>query len=482
VMDPFEPTESRQTPPDRDEPANEPAHEPDQSAVTEPLASVPHERPGLWDLTSETAPTPTDSAQSDWDPSAGELPPALGVSSGPAAGMPPVPDALRSASATPSPSPQPGFWQPTWANPGPMPAMRAPRPSLAPFVAASLIAGLIGGIAGFALADGTRGAMDTNGAITLPTAGGMGSQRADGSIAAIAAAVLPTVVNIEVITGGADGTGSGSIIQSSADGSYILTNNHVIASAANGGTITVTFQDRSRTSARIVGRDPSYDLAVLRIDRGNLPVLAIGDSDDVVVGDSVVAIGSPLGLSGTVTSGIVSALNRAVTAGGRGEASYISAIQTDAAINPGNSGGPLVDAAGRMIGINSAIATLSAGETGSIGLGFAIPMKQARRVVEEIIRTGRSTIPVIGVQLDNRFTGRGAQVLEVDSGGPAQQAGLRSGDIITGVNGVPIENPTEAIVSIRSNAPGDAVTITIRRGGSEQVVEMILGSRPSIQQ
>jgi putative serine protease PepD len=478
MMDPFEPTESRHAT-DRDEPAPGTNGSPDDSHG-EPSGQV---QQGLWQFPNEPASEPGRQPESDpvLAPVDTEDPLFQSTSADPAVG--PTAPTEPTEPTEPTGLAAPAFWQPTWAaTPAPLPPLRAPRPSLVPVVVASLIAGLIGGVAGFALADGTRIATDTNGAISLPVAPGMGSERAEGSIAAIAAAVLPTVVNIEVVTAGADGTGSGSIIQSNADGSYILTNNHVIASAANGGTITVTFQDRSRTSARIVGRDPSYDLAVLRIDRGNLPVLPIGDSGDVVVGDSVVAIGSPLGLSGTVTSGIVSALNRAVTAGGRGEASYISAIQTDAAINPGNSGGPLVDAAGRMIGINSAIATLSAGETGSIGLGFAIPMKQARRVVEEIIRTGRSTIPVIGVQLDNRFTGRGAQVLEVDAGGPAQQAGLRSGDIITGVNGVPVENPTEAIVSIRSNAPGDAVTITIRRGGSEEVVEMILGSRPSIQQ
>lgn len=404
------------------------------------------------------------------------------------------PESRRDEEQTPTPEPaftqpsftKPAFTQPSWtsAYSAPAPQVSKSKPSLVPILAASLLAGLIGGVAGYTLAEGGVAGTGTTSNISLPIIDGVNSERPDGSIASIAAAVLPTVVNIDVEAGSGSGTGSGSVIQSDSKGSYILTNNHVIAGGVNGGTITVTFQDRTSVRARIVGRDPSYDLAVLRIDTPNLPTLAIGDSSKIVVGDAVVAIGSPLGLSGTVTSGIVSALRRPVTAGGSGDASYFSAIQTDAAINPGNSGGPLVNANGQMIGVNSAIATVgnTSGESGSIGLGFAIPMQQAVRVVEEIIKTGKSTIPVIGVQIDSTYDGDGARIAGVENGGPAAGAGLKSGDVITKVNGVPVVDSTEAIVSIRSNAPGDEVTVTIERNGSEREYKITLGSRPSLGQ
>lgn len=399
------------------------------------------------------------------------------------------PEPRRDEEQTPTPAPaftQPAFSQPSWSSSysAPVPPAKKSKPSMVPILAASLLAGLIGGVAGYTLAEGGVAGTDTMNNISLPVINGVNSERPDGSIASIAAAVLPTVVNIDVEAGSGSGTGSGSVIQSDSKGSYILTNNHVIAGGVNGGTITVTFQDRTSVRARIVGRDPSYDLAVLRIDTPNLPTLAIGDSSKIVVGDAVVAIGSPLGLSGTVTSGIISALRRPVTAGGSGDASYFSAIQTDAAINPGNSGGPLVNANGQMIGVNSAIATVgnTSGESGSIGLGFAIPMQQAVRVVEEIIKTGKSTIPVIGVQIDSTYNGDGARVAGVESGGPAAGAGLKPGDVITKVNGVPVVDSTEAIVSIRSNAPGDEVTVTVERNGNEREYKITLGSRPSLGQ
>ena len=202
------------------------------------------------------------------------------------------------------------------------------------------------------------------------------------SIAGVASQVLPSVVSLTVTGSAGSGTGSGFVIRE--DG-YILTNNHVVAGAANGGRIVVTFADETSMRAEIVGRTPVYDLAVVKVDAGSLPVATLGNSDSLVVGDPVLAIGSPLGLSGTVTSGIISALDRPVTAGdAAGDLSFISAIQTDAAINPGNSGGPLVDLKGRVVGVNSSIATLSQGvsQAGSIGLGFAIPISQAARIAE----------------------------------------------------------------------------------------------------
>jgi putative serine protease PepD len=285
------------------------------------------------------------------------------------------------------------------------------------------------------------------------------------------------------------GTGSGFVIRSNG---YILTNNHVVEAAATGGSITVSFQDGTTAPATIVGRDSSYDLAVVKIDKNNLPVLPLGNSNDVVVGDSAIAVGSPLGLSGTVTAGIVSALNRPVTAGGSGggETSFINAIQTDAAINPGNSGGPLLNAGGEVIGINSAIATLGGRQGqqgGSIGVGFAIPVNQARITAEQIIRTGTSTKPVIGVTLDLGYAGPGVRIADgsggqgsgVVPGGPADTAGVRPGDVVTEIDGRPVNGADEFIVAIRAKQPGDTVVLTIDRNGSTSEVTVTLGSETS---
>ncbi|MFA7324720.1 MAG: trypsin-like peptidase domain-containing protein, partial [Candidatus Nanopelagicales bacterium] len=205
----------------------------------------------------------------------------------------------------------------------------------------------------------------------------------------------------------------------------------------------------------------------VKVDKGNLPTVPLGKSSALRVGDSVIALGSPLGLQGTVTSGIVSALNRPVTAGGEGEQSFINAIQTDAAINPGNSGGPLVDGNGAVIGVDSAIASMATGESqaGSIGLGFAIPIDTAKRIADEIIKTGSAKTPVIGVQLDMAFEGPGAKVSSVTSGGAADAAGVKIGDIVTKVNGTAISDGTQLIVTVRSFAPGDRVQLTVSRGG-----------------
>jgi putative serine protease PepD len=196
------------------------------------------------------------------------------------------------------------------------------------------------------------------------------------------------------------------------------------------------------------------------------------------VGDTAIAIGSPLGLQGTVTSGIISALNRPVTAGGSGDAAFIDAIQTDAAINPGNSGGPLVNGSGQVIGINSAIATMGqGGQAGSIGLGFSIPIDTAKRVAEEIIATGTSATPIMGVELDMNYTGEGAKVTTVNAGGPAAGGGVQTGDIVTKFDGQSIPDATALIVAIRSQAPGDQVTLTVQRNGQTQDVTVTLGSR-----
>lgn len=346
-------------------------------------------------------------------------------------------------------------------------------------VIAAVLGGLVGGAGGYLVAARSSGGSALlQPGTTLPQSNASLSTRPDDSVAGVAKTVIPSVVSISVVTGSGGDTGSGVVLRS--DG-YILTNNHVIAAAAGGaGKINVTFSDGSVRPATIVGRDTSYDLAVIKVDGGGLTAATLGNSDDVAVGDTAIAIGSPLGLQGTVTSGIISALNRPVTAGGSGESSFINAIQTDAAINPGNSGGPLVDAQGKVIGINSAIASLSdgssGGQSGSIGLGFAIPINQAKRIAEELISTGHSTHPVIGVTLDQTFTGVGARVATVATGGPAAGAGIRPGDVITAVDGTTVHNAVELVVAIRANNPGDQITLTIGSGNDARKVTLTLGS------
>jgi putative serine protease PepD len=374
---------------------------------------------------------------------------------------------------------------PPYGAPAPSPQRpRGPRTGaiLAVATVLALLAGLLGGVLGYGIANQVDDSNGTDSSVVLPQApGGNTSARPTDSIAGIAAKALPAVVSLSVRGNAEQGTGSGFVIRSNG---YILTNNHVIEAAAGGGSISVQFQDGSTAEATIVGRDPAYDLAVVKVDKEGLPVLPLGNSNDVVVGDTAIAVGSPLGLSGTVTAGIVSALNRPVTAGGRGsgETSFINAIQTDAAINPGNSGGPLLNAGGEVIGINSAIATLGGGQGqqgGSIGVGFAIPVNQAKITAEQIIRTGTSTKPVIGVTLDLGFNGPGVRISQVTPDGPAQAAGVRQGDVVTEIDGRAVNGADEFIVAIRSKQPGDTVTLTLNRNGSTSEVTVTLGSETS---
>jgi putative serine protease PepD len=290
-------------------------------------------------------------------------------------------------------------------------------------------------------------------------------------------------VTIGVSGSGESGTGSGVIIR--PDG-FILTNNHVVASAASGGSVRVDFYKGGRdVAARIIGRDPKTDLAVIKVETKDLPAATLGQSKSLVVGAPVVALGAPLGLSSTVTSGIVSALDRNVdvpTDGGDQGGVLIGAIQTDAAINPGNSGGPLVDSKGQVIGINSAIATApgSSGAGGNIGVGFAIPIDYARSVAEEIIRTGKATHPYLGVTATSieRGTGTGAQpgarVRTLVADGPAERAKLQVGDLITSVDGMPIESVDDLIASTRLHKVGDVVDVTYQRGGRSTTVSVTL--------
>ena len=329
---------------------------------------------------------------------------------------------------------------------------------------------------------GPQGAQGAAGAAGAPGVDGVTKDNSGNlSIRDIAAKVLPSVVSIAVTATSGSGTGSGSIIQSDATKSYIITNNHVISNAVSGGTVKVELQNGEKVTATIRGRDIAYDLAVLQIAKGNLPVMEIGDSSKVVIGDLSIAVGSPLGLSGTVTSGIISALNRPVTTGNTTSTeSYIDAIQTDAAVNPGNSGGPLVNGQGQMVGVNSAIASLAdsaSSQAGSIGLGFSIPVNQAMRVAREIIETGKSTRPLMGVNIDPTFTGVGGKIIGLTTGGAADKAGIPVNSVIRAIDGFVINSDVEAIVRIRSYAPNATVNVLVDLPtGGQQTFTVKLGS------
>jgi putative serine protease PepD len=351
-------------------------------------------------------------------------------------------------------------------------------------LALALVAGGAGGAVGYELAHHGGDSITIDGA-NLGAAPARSVARPTGSVANVAAKVLPSVVQIKVNTTQGQATGSGFVIDKAG---LLVTNNHVVSGAQ--GRVKVVFVDGTTTTAEVVGTSPAYDLSVLKIKAKNLRALPLGNSDSIVVGDPVIAIGSPLGLSGTVTSGIISAKNRAVTAGERGtnDNSYINAIQTDAAINPGNSGGPLVDLDGEVIGVNSAIATLGSaigGESGNIGVGFAIPINQARRTIEQLIDKGEAQFPIIGASLDGAFEGPGARIAAnaaadgsspLVQGGPAEKAGLRAGDVITALNGAKVADSAELIVAIRSHRPGETVTLTVKRSGDERQIRVTLAA------
>ncbi|MFI9060714.1 trypsin-like peptidase domain-containing protein [Streptomyces sp. NPDC053429] len=353
-------------------------------------------------------------------------------------------------------------------------------------VITALLAGGIGGYVG--VLTERRG----NTRLELPQAAADHKGRAPESVAGIAATALPGVVTLHVSSAGGSGsTGTGFVLDGEG---HILTNNHVVADAKD---ITVTFSTGDSVPAELVGRDGGYDLAVVKVSgvRGLRP-LALGNSENVRVGDPVVAIGAPFDLSNTVTAGIISATGRPITAGGDkgdgSDVSYVDALQTDAPINPGNSGGPLLDSQAHVIGINSAIRGADkaqdgdegARQSGSIGLGFAIPVNQGKRVAEELIRTGHATHPVIGVTLDMQYTGDGARVgtkgedgkPSVVAGGPGARAGIKAGDVITKVDGQRVHGGDELIIKIRAHRPGDALGLTVLRAGQEHTLEVVLGS------
>ncbi|MDQ4117445.1 MAG: trypsin-like peptidase domain-containing protein, partial [Actinomycetota bacterium] len=345
----------------------------------------------------------------------------------------------------------------------------------------ALLIGALGGLVGHWTAVGADGLTEPGATLASTEES---KERPPGSVPDLAARLLPSVVSLEVTVGQEAGTGSGVVIDPQG---YVLTNSHVVEPATGqaGGTIEAVFSDGSRVPARVVGTDPMTDLAVVKVPVANPTVAPIGRSTDLAVGDGVMAIGSPLGLAGTVTVGIVSAVDRPVRLdpeGGAGDA-VIDAVQTDAAINPGNSGGPLVDSAGAVVGVNTAIRSLGAeqggGQGGSIGLGFAIPIDDARGIAEELIRTGRVAHADLGVNARSVTDGAtdGAQVQNVVAGGPAAAAGLLDGDVVVRVAGRSIAGADELVVAVREHEPGEQVPVEVVRQGRPLTVTATLGTK-----
>ncbi|MCM2389075.1 S1C family serine protease [Streptomyces albipurpureus] len=468
--------------PPRDQGRPQPLHEPDS------YSTPPYGRPGPW------APAPPVQRPSPT--------PAHGTST-PQGTEPPAPYSAQVPSADPQPAspPQPGsvqFHYDPWSTPSLAPLTQPGEPvkgrgkgrrTGALLTGAVLLALVAGGIGG-----GIGAYVERNGGITqieLDQAPPDDGDRAPSSVAGIAARALPSVVTLHVSGGGEQGTGTGFVLDRQG---HILTNNHVVDPAGASGAISVTFSGGETASATLVGKDSGYDLAVVKVSGvSGLTPLPLGNSDNVRVGDPVVAIGAPFDLQNTVTSGIISAKERPITAGGEkgdgSDVSYVDALQTDAPINPGNSGGPLVDTQARVIGINSAIRAADTGggegsQSGSIGLGFAIPINQGKRVAEELINTGKATHPVIGVSLDMKYTGDGARVGDkgkddspsVTPGGPSAKAGVKPGDVITKVDGQRVHSGEELIVKIRSHRPGDTLELTLTRAGKERSLTLTLGS------
>jgi putative serine protease PepD len=298
------------------------------------------------------------------------------------------------------------------------------------------------------------------------------------SLAEIAANVQPSVVVVST------GSGEGSGVIMTSDG-YVVTNNHVVASA-QGQSVTVTYSNGSKAKASVVGTDPRTDVAVVKIENAkNLTAAKFGDSDGVRVGDTVLAIGSPLGLQGSVSAGIVSALHRTISENGQPESPFDNggtrttigdAIQTDAAINPGNSGGALVNTNGEVIGINTAIAT-NGGAAGNIGVGFAISANKAKSVADQLMKGVKVTHPYLGVNVGEADTG-GAEIAKVTVGSPAEKAGLKVGDVVTKIGDQPIANSEDLVAAVQRGTVGESVQITVVRGGQTETITAVLGDAP----
>ncbi|MGW6455844.1 S1C family serine protease [Streptomyces sp. NPDC055078] len=422
-----------------------------------------------------------------------------------AGGWPPPPPAVPSYASHGSHASHGGDG-PGWGAPvqvGGEPRRKRSSGLVAAVLVAALVAGGVGGGIGYWAAERNDDSVNSTTVSAADTPKDI--KREPGTVAAVAAKALPSVVTIEAKAqsggGGGDlggsgepegGTGTGTGFVYDQEG-HILTNNHVVASAAESGTLSVTFSNGKRYDAEVVGRAQGYDVAVLKLKNAptGLAPLALGDSERAAVGDSTIAIGAPFGLSNTVTTGIISAKNRPVASGdgSSSKSSYMSALQTDASINPGNSGGPLLDSRGAVIGINSAIQSTGGGlgqaQAGSIGLGFAIPINQAKNVAEALIKTGKPVYPVIGATVDMAGKGSGAKIATEGAGGtaavtpngPAAKAGLKAGDVITEFNGKPIDSGPTLISEIWNHKSGDKVKLTYERDGKKTVADITLGQR-----
>ncbi len=462
----------------------QPLHEPDE------YSTPPYGGPGPW------APAPP--VQLPTPAHGTPLPPPYagqqGAQQGPQSYPPPQPHPTQRHQQPPQ-WVQYDPWNTAAPPPGQQPLTHHGEPRRTTRRRAGVAGAVLLAFAGCVLGGAVGAYIERNGGFTsveLPQAERESGGRAPDSVAGIAASALPSVVTLHVSGSDEQGTGTGFVLDRQG---HILTNNHVVQPAGSSGEISVTFSGGQTARAELVGKDSGYDLAVVKVTGvSGLKPLPLGNSDNVRVGDPVVAIGAPFDLSNTVTSGIISAKERPITAGGESgdgsDVSYVDALQTDAPINPGNSGGPLVDTRARVIGINSAIRAADSGagpdggQSGSIGLGFAIPINQGKRVAEELINTGKATHPVIGVSLDLEYTGDGARVgtkaadggPAVTPGGPGAKAGIEAGDVITEVDGQRVHSGEELIVKIRAHRPGDRLELTLLRGGRERTLTVALGS------
>lgn len=486
---------------------------------TTPLPPVPHDTPagsnGAQPYTAETTANGTQPYAAEAAADGSQQAPAPAAANGAQPTGPAGPQSSAPDSAWPPPPPpaapsyaDPGAgagaaaaggagfggagvgsgWGATYQEPAPK-SGRGRGGMLAAVLIAALVAGGLGGGLGYTLAKND----DNTSSTTVSASDSGGSVKRDpGTVAGVAATALPSTVTIQAeSTAGEGGTGTGFVFDTEG---HILTNNHVVADAVDGGKLTATFPNGKKYDAQVVGHAQGYDVAVIKLKNApsNLKPLTLGNSDKVAVGDSTIAIGAPFGLSNTVTTGIISAKNRPVASsdGTGSNASYMSALQTDASINPGNSGGPLLDAQGNVIGINSAIQSAANGlggtsQSGSIGLGFAIPINQAKYVAQQLIKTGKPVYAKIGASVSLEDTSDGAKITEqgasgsdaVEAGGPADKAGLKPGDVITKLDDSVIDSGPTLIGEIWTHQPGDKVTITYERGGQSRTVDVTLGSR-----
>lgn len=472
--------------------ASQPTAAPDGGAPTTPLPPMPQGAAGTPE--PHSAQPPHGAAQGPY--ASGPAP-----GSAPAGSWPPPPPATPSYADGGAGAGYGGAgyggegggsgWGSSYQQPAPK-SGRGRGGLVAAVLVAALVAGGLGGGLGYTLAKNN----DDSGSTTV-SASSSASQvkRAPGTVANVAARALPSTVTIEAeSTSGEGGTGTGFVFDKQG---HIVTNNHVVADAVDGGKLTATFPDGKKYDAEVVGHAQGYDVAVIKLKNApsGLNPLALGDSDKVAVGDETIAIGAPFGLSNTVTTGIISAKNRPVASSdgsSTSKASYMNALQTDASINPGNSGGPLLDASGAVIGINSAIQSSSSGgglggsgQSGSIGLGFAIPINQAKYVAQQLIKNGKPVYAKIGASVSLEDSSGGAKITDqgtggaaaVESGGPADKAGLKPGDVITKLDDTVIDSGPTLIGEIWTHKPGDKVTITYKRDGKEHTADLTLGSR-----